>query len=596
MSGRPPAPRITLMKTNNTIDLEELGGAPLQTYALYDNPKRGDGLYPSWWGRSADGEPIDYASGDVVPIYYDPDLADPVLGMPMEIDNVLVRRVDRGEVFYSYLLERFGEAKIESGRLFFYVGNRDFLPAPQIKESHDEHLDLEDVDVSQLTLVAPPYSAMAKGDKVTLRWAGERETGGSPTPVLVSLDVTDAHVGNVLSWKIARTQAVGIRNGKVRLSYTIEYAPPTLKPAATSATRQILIIPPATAKLEKVRIKGFSGSELDPSLFPQGITVLVEPWPGIRNGDILNLYWSGNRADRSVIKFKNIDLSSIDTGKIEIHIEHSWLSVNNGLPVSVSCQYFRADASGASEPLELTLRVPLNLPKPVVEGANISAEVDGELDTQYFAASGVMVTVPAEANIAEGDTVKLHWKGFGEPVEVAIPVVGNPRRFKVPAHAIPANMNRVVEVYYSVKQKDAPVDAPDSLSIPYLLKVLRIPQNKLGVMECEKTTTGNPSILKRSDVPVQGVQIKFRPTTWIYIAEVQDIRMWLTAPNNVEETIIASRKVTREEVQMGVRGMLLPAHLNAIANGADFTIRFSVSFDGGVTPTLFTPLPLRLQA
>jgi hypothetical protein len=594
MSGRPPAPSITLLK-NNTIDLVELGSEKLQTYALYDNPSHGDGLYPSWWGRSAKGEPIDYANGDVLPIYYDPDVADPVLGMPMEIDNAMVHRLDQGEVFYSYLLERFAEEKIESDRLFFYVGKRDFLPAPQVKECHLEHLD-PTISVPKLTLVAPPYSAMAKGDKITLRWAGERANGTFPSELKPFLTVTDAQVGNPVSWDIPGTQLTALKNGKVRISYTIEYASPTLKPAATSATREVLITTLDAAKLEKVRIKGFSGSVLDPSAFLQGITLLIEPWPGIRNGDILILYWSGNRDDRSVIKSHCIDLSSVDTGKIEIHLEHRWLLANNGFTVPVSYQYFRADTSGASEPLALTMREPLNLPKPIVEDADFSAEVDGVLDTQFFANSGVMIDVPSEANIPEGDAVTMHWKGFGAPVEVTIPVPGHSRRFNVPAHAIPANMDREVEIYYSVRQKDAPVDAPDTPSKSYFLKVLKIPQGKLGVIECDKAIIGNPGTLKRSDVPTQGVQIKFRPTVWIYIAEVQEIRMWLTATNNVDETIIAPRKVSLDETTRGVRGMLLPDHLQSIANGTIFSIHFSVSFDGGETHTLFKSLPLLLQA
>lgn len=594
MSSRPPAPAIPLVK-NNTIDLEELGSDKLKTFALYDSPSDGDALYPSWWGRSAEGVPIDYGDEDILPIYYDKTIADPVLGMPMEMDNELVHQVDKGEVFYSYVLERLSKVKIESNRIFFYVGKRDLLPAPQIKESHDEHLDA-DIDISQLTIVAPPYRAMAKGDKVTLRWEGERENGTSLPPITLPLNVTDSRVGNVLSWEVSRSNAVAIKRGKVRLSYTVDYAAPSLKPSATSATRQILIIPPAATKLEKVRIKDFDGSELDPSAFPQGITLLVAPWPGMRSGDILTLYWTGNRADRRVIKSQQIDLSSIDTGKIEIRLEHTWLSVNNGLPVSVSYQYLRADASGASEPLELTLRVPLKLPKPIVERAEVGdATVDGELDTQWFATTGVIVNIPPEANIAEGDTVTMHWKGFGAPVE-AVPVVGNPRKFKVPPEAIPANIDRIVEIYYSVKRKDAPVDAPDTPSISYFLRVLKIPQIKLGTIVCEKATVGNPGILKRSAVTAEGVQITFMPTTWIYIAATQEIRMWLTGTESVEETIIAPRPVAPEETTAGVRGRLLPIHLQSIADGKDFSIRFSISFDGGVTQTPFKSLALKLQA
>lgn len=594
MSSRSPAPTIPLL-INNTIDLDELGSDGLRTFALYDNPEDGDALYPSWWGRSPSGEPIDYANGDVIPVIYESEYADPDLGMPMEIENALVQRLDQGEVLYSYLLERRSREKVESDRISFYVGRRDFLPAPQVKESHDEFLD-PDFPVTTFSLVAPPYRAMAIGDVVTLRWEGVRQDGVALPAVTRPLPITEARLGQALSWQIPRTEAVKVRDGKVRLSYTITYAAPTLKPTATSAQRQLVISPPTTMKLEKVRIKDFSGSDLDPSAFPQGIRLLITPWPGIRNGDVLMLYWSGSREDRSVIKYQPVDLSSLDTGKIEIPLEYEWLDVNNGQAVSVSYQYLRADASGASEVLDLALRVPLNLPKPTVEDSDLDDDptpVDGKLDTQYFASTGVTVNIPVTANIADGDTVKMYWKGFGALVE-ADPVENNPRKFKVPAHAIPANIDRIVEIYYSVKQQGAPVDLPASTSVIYQLRVIKIPQNRLGTLVCEKATAGNPGSLKRSDVPAQGVQVSFMPATWIYIADTQYIEMWLTGVNGERGTIIERRQVTPAEVSAGVRGNLLPVHLASLEVNKVFSIRFIVSFDENETDTPFQSLSLTL--
>jgi hypothetical protein len=599
MSGRPPAPTVSLLK-NNSVDLEELGSANLDTYALYDDPLTGDYLYPSWWGCSAEGEAIDYSKDSdppVNPVVYDPALAHPVFGMPMPINNDLVRRLDQGDVFYSYWLERDVRSKtksglIESSRIAFNVGRRDLLVAPQIKESHDEQLD-PDTPSTQLTIVAPPYLAMARGDRVTLRWEGVRENGTSPDPVTVALNITDALVGKVLSWKVAKQHVTAIRNGKVKLSYTIVYASPSLKPNATSAARQISIILPTTTRLEKVSIKDFTGDELDPGAYPQGIKLLIQPWPGIRVGDNLVLYWTGNRDNRTVVKSQQVDLSSLDTGKIEVALEYAWLTANNKQPVTVSYQYFRSDASGASEPLQLTVQGREDLGKPSIEGAYLGdGTLDGKLDTQQFANTGVFVNIPANVTISDEEMAIIEWVGFGEAVEVVVPVTGQPKRFNVPAYAIPANMDRAVEIYYRIKRKDAPVGTPGTPSERYLLGVDKIPQNKLGTMNCEKSVNGE---LKRSSVPATGVAVTFRPLTWIYIAETQLIRMWLTASND-EATIIQERNVSSGEVTAGVRGLLRPEHLSSIADGASFSIRFSVSFDGGETQTLFQPLSLKLLA
>jgi hypothetical protein len=263
----------------------------------------------------------------------------------------------------------------------------------------------------------------------------------------------------------------------------------------------------------------------------------------------------------------------------------------------VSYQYIRADASGSSEPSELGMLVPLDLRKPTVEDVDLGdANVDGYLDTQYFANTGVTVNIPAEVLIPEGATVVLHWKGFGDPVEVTVPVTGNPKQFKVPAAAIPANIDRTVEISYSVKQKDAPVDAPASPSESYYLGVKKIPQNKLGTMVCEGATAGNPGELKRSSVHEDGARITFTPPTWIYIAETQMIRMWLTGVGGIEETIIERRNVSPQEVTAGVSGRLLRTHLQAVADDSNFSIHFSVSFDGGETETPFRLLALKLRA
>ncbi|MOA03886.1 hypothetical protein [Pseudomonas sp. Irchel s3a18] len=79
--------------------------------------------------------------------------------------------------------------------------------------------------------------------------------------------------------------------------------------------------------------------------------------------------------------------------------------------------------------------------------------------------------------------VRMWREAFGEWVE-ADPVAGYLKKFKVPAHAIPANMGRAVDVYYSARKKDTPPEVPDFPSKRYKLSVLTVPQGKLSVLEC----------------------------------------------------------------------------------------------------------------
>ena len=166
------APHIPLL-VYNTVDPESLGGANLETYAKYDNPQLGDRLYQSWLGLTSDGTPVDYKD---IPIDIDPG-SEGELGFLMLVDNAVVTSLDKGQAFYSYFLERVtGEPKEESKRIHFGIGRSDRLSAPQLKESHDNQLDLNVIDGS-ITVAVVPYNSMSKGDVVKLIWEGKRQDG-----------------------------------------------------------------------------------------------------------------------------------------------------------------------------------------------------------------------------------------------------------------------------------------------------------------------------------------------------------------------------------------------------------------------------------
>ena len=116
-AGDLDAPVIPLL-INNTLDPQHLNGGPLNTYAKYDNPQPGDVIYQSWLGRKENGDPVDIKD---TPIYIDP-ATEGEFGFLMTVANGLVVSLNKGQVFYSFFLERAnGDPREESKRIHFGV-------------------------------------------------------------------------------------------------------------------------------------------------------------------------------------------------------------------------------------------------------------------------------------------------------------------------------------------------------------------------------------------------------------------------------------------------------------------------------------------
>jgi hypothetical protein len=584
-TGDLQAPIIPLL-INNTIDPQDLNGGPLQTYAKYDNPLLGDTLYQSWLGLAEDGTSVDVEG---IPIDVDPSSEAP-LGFLMQIANHFVYELDKGQVFYSFFLERVtGEAREESKRIHFGIGKDGWLPAPQIKESHDGELDPYAIEVN-MTIAIVPYTVMARGDVVTLFWKGTLANGDPARPVgPFTKTLSDTDTGQVLSWNVPKASAVEVRGGTITLRYEITYASPAVKADTESAERTIRVTAPMAPELTAPVVKDLTGTEINPGQFPEGIRVVVPVYPGIRMGDDVLVYGtrtgSGSGPNKNTIQYLKIDRTIIDSGKIEVPIAAQWLLDNRGGTVSLRYQYARANAAGSGTPLELTVREPLVLPTPTVD----QSEVQGGRDelNPVRARDGAYITIPSNATIGDGDTVTAHWKGFGATgsFEVESPSQLNPMKFLVPPSVLPPNFGKTVEVTYSVAGQDA--DPPLRLFIRALASHPSI--------VCEGAQVGSPATLKFSDIPAGGALLSVG--LWPFISTQQTVRLWLTSSGIEPRDIIALRQVLPEESTGGVTGRLLTTDLAGIALNTIFTLRVSVSFDGGNSTVDFNnPLSLKLVA
>jgi len=576
-----PAPDVPDLGADNAIDLDKLGSADLETWVNYPGIAEGDEFWPTWWGCTEFGkaeddfnEMVQIGPGEVTP-----------KGVLVPISNNKLIALKQGWVFYSYRMnipgapDRPGE---ESLRRFFYVGKRAstslLLPVPQLKESHDLAVDLNGIVGGAATMVVMPYQAMSVGDQVTFKlYRYWEEDDPYDPPLTLTRDLEEADIGKPLEWPIAKSAFQIIVGGFAHMSYQIVYATPTAP--SHSAIQTVHVITPPETLLPVPVIKDFTGDELDPDAFPDGVTLTIPMYPGIQVGDDVVVYATG---DTSVIKTFRVDLSTIDSAVLEVRLDYAWLAANNGKDVSLKYQYARAGTAGTSEPLPLTLRKPLKLPVPIVENATPDGDDENPNKGYLFAnriTGGVFIGIPEEAVIGLDDKVQMHWKGFGSNgSHIADPMSSDERRFYIPPAAVPANMGRRLEVFYKVTPPGK--------------------DSKIFDLEIKEMTSGWPTLQVKSppspnnriSLAVATNGVLFTLASWPYMRTGQRVRIvveGLLSSGGME--VFNLRKdnaevVTEAEYNAGELQATLPRDfLLKLKLNEQFNVSITTSFDDGDT-------------
>ncbi|ROM85930.1 hypothetical protein BK652_04965 [Pseudomonas brassicacearum] len=587
-----PRPEIPALQPGDWIDLEHMRGAPLLSYIKFPGMGIGDTLWLNWQGCGAQGEAVDLIDFRVQVSSeggYTPER-----GMPVNLPNELLQRLDQGWVLYSYAVGSLDAPNDpnakgpESLRVFCYVGRHpeavNKLPVPHIKESHDRSIDAATIGSSGAIAVIPPYQAMSVGDTVTFRWQGY--FADSPEPVHEDTRAIRAeHVRQPLTFTVPFIEIIGIAGDYADVSYRVEYAGQSA-PARYSESQQqrIDIVAPGSALLPAITVKDYTGGPINPGHYPDGLTLLVEPvYPDIQEDDWVVLYWTGSESAKSVTQALRVDPSIVDSTRIEFHIEPQWLAANSNGQVKVLYQYARAGTAQTAEPLVLEISKPLHLPAPSVEGATANGENQG---TWPASTNGTFVTVPDTAEIGSG-TVEVHWQGHpnGGRYITTTPVSG--RRFQIPATAIAANMSTVAQgryfpVFYRVNGED---------SVHFNLLVTPLDANRYPSTSSVHIT-GNQ--MSRSSVPFTGADLVIESSgydAWPFMAEGQLLTMEAAGISDAGPVVFPVRNalpVSEAEFRNKKITEKLPkSFLETLQLNEQFSLKARVSFDGGETFTVF---------
>ncbi|WP_260963332.1 hypothetical protein [Pseudomonas citri] len=583
MADLNPRPEIPALQSGNWIDLEQLSNAPLLTYIKFPGMAIGDVLWPHWRGCGAQGEVADFSDSRV-------DVTEsggytPERGMPVNIPNDLLRQLDQGLVLYSYAVASPGDPDnqgAESLRILCYVGKRK-LPVPQIKESHERSVDPRNVLSAGATAVVPPYQAMSVADEVVFSWQGYFQ--GLPEPVYrESREIRAEHLGQPLAFTVPYIEIVGIAGEHADISYRVQYAGQAA-PFSESEAQRIDIVEPGSALLPAVTVKDYTEGPINPGHYPNGLTLQVKPvYPDIQENDWVLLYWTASEKIKSVTKALRVDRSILDSALIEFHIEPQWLAVNSNSQVKVIYQYARSGAAQAAEPLLLDISKPLYLPPPIVEDVTPGAENQGTLPAST---NGAYVSVPETAETGSG-TVEIHWQGHpnGGRYVASTPVSG--RRFHIPGTAIAANMStpaqgRYFPVFYKVNGEE---------SVHYNLLITPLPATRYPSTTSVHITGGQ---MFWSSVPFSGADLVIESPgfdAWPFMAQGQLLTMVATGITSAGQTsypIRSARPVTEAEFRNKKIAEKLPKQgfLDNLLPGEMFSLKASVSFDGGETFTEF---------
>ncbi|NQD73542.1 hypothetical protein [Pseudomonas sp. CM27] len=601
-----------LDERSNSVSLDALGDAALETWIKYPGIAEGDYVRVNWRGCRADNTADDiFGARQVLRL-------DPVKGWVFPIANDKVKALRGGQVFYSYMrVTDAGEPlSEESLRRAFYVQRPDegywSLPVPHLQDAHQGKIDASALNPEGVLLATAPYAAMSEGDEITLTWTPFYTETAEGTPVQQEYVVEEHDIGQPLLWHLEYGDVFNYLYGHGLLQYRIKYASGT---SSESLVQRFEIVwpepepkpeptdpPPAPPAplLPAPRIDGHTGGALDPDdeAYQDGVWLELEVDPQMRVGDSLMLYAVGPQV---TLRSLRADVSSLDGKRVAVLLDRAWLQSdeNRGKQVTFSYEFARQGVQKRSQVLTVILQRKLHLPLPVIKHAVQEPGDESHQATVHprNLGSGAEVRIPQDAELGEGEVpapqIRLHWQGHGSTGNVIVPqpASGDQRLFRVPRSAMAANLGRRLDVYYTLTRHG---EAPRE-SQKFDLRVADFDSASYLPIQVSGVENGQ---LKLSEVPTHGALCT--QDSWTFMAEGQLLGIEAEGeprtgkpPTHVLRPRTA--EVTEDEYYDGSIEALLPIQfLEGLNLNSTLRLTAYASFDDGETWRAFRSADIKL--
>ncbi|MDR6714643.1 hypothetical protein J2W83_004279 [Pseudomonas hunanensis] len=572
------APTIPVRNAYDEIDLDDVGDADLETLIHYEGIALGDRLSIQWTGASALGEPLDVPRSE---LEVEPDNFDPVSkSVRAYIPNHFLRSADQGYAFYSY--EVTAPALGASLRTFCFVGVRthrmEHMPVAQAVESHALHIDLTTLPSNGATFVVPPYQAMQANDNVTLTVLCYDDTGALDQTLSESKIVDDQGVGKCVEWQVEKEEFDWIDGGHIEVYYTIDFTGAGGSLQGPTQVFQIDPVPAIPGLLPALEIDDYSGGQLDPRLFPNGLTLRVPGHAQLHTADWTVLHWN----DTLGLAAARADLTTLETGITTFQVPAKELENLTDLRLSYQCA--REGLGLMSLPLDIEVLLPRDLQPPQVDKAT-SELGDEEYSARLNASDatgGAFVEVPALV-LRPDEVLELHWVGRSERGTHVTRTAesGQPLRFSVPASVVAANMEardketfKRFPVFYRIVQADGRYEESPKLH----LSINPLARDSYTVIQA---TNNSGTQLSLRNVPGTGEGLT--QVRWPFMAPGQLIRIQYRGIQSTGAALVQMLRnsaTTEAESSAGQVLEVIPRDVLAKQKlGELFDVRVSVNFE-----------------
>jgi len=461
------------------------------------------------------------------------------------------------------------------------IASTALLPCPLIKEAEGLHLNPENAEDGALATV-PPYNAMKVDDKVTFNFIASKKTYTN------TKTLTAADIGKSLHWTVPYASLWPNEGSQAIASYSITYAG-TTSPGSTSAEQVIFIDNVAATLLPEVTFDNFSGSELSPGLYPEGLMIAVPWWTEADPQTTVAVYIKSESTSNKVTLTQNLDASNTGSQKISVQFPQSDLNKFINDTLTITYQFSKTGTSASSEGRSIEVVKPLNLPLPAFDMAHVTPGNPSSGSSEAISLTdGLPVSVTSEAETGshniemccEGDVAV---QSFVLPAQAA-------RDFTFPPAMVAANMGHGCDIFYRITQPDG---SHGEESARYRLTIKKIPVTQFPQASCQYAT---------------GTQLSLRQITtdtvtiflgsWGFMAAGQLVNIIISGISHtgvaINAVVLDAHPVTVLENGKAVTGTVKKSFFQSLKLQEQFSITSRVSFDQGETFIPFKSTSLTL--
>ncbi|ROL70598.1 hypothetical protein [Pseudomonas vranovensis] len=441
IGGDLPAPFVADADANGLIDLDKLAGKDVTVQVFADLSlgfRVGDVIHLKWRGFTEQG---------VGPIVHLPQPFEiPFLPYfaSFSIPNAEVQGIARGRAAVSYEVQKTNGSVLRSkSKSVGIVGEPQKLQRPIVDEAPGQYLP---DDAAQATVRIPPYSWMAKDQRLVLVWQGTR---ADHEPYLHEEHriIRDEHIGEEVIIVVAAQHIVALAGGTLELYYRVIHD----NGPGVDSERLFLHVGEAAPELQQASVDGAQNGVFDPTGLTSA-TVRIPSYTSMRPGQTVHLEWLGSAQGGHFTT--SVEVTAPGAFAISVPIGFITPSLNR----EVYVRYWVVEAGMRTRySFTLTLLISqavLELLAPTV------LQAPGGLLDPLQATSGATVLI-RYTGMSIQDRITLHWTGTALGSTLVGPLGGNANgelTVSIPPLYIGANIGAVqrqVQVRYSVLRQGA---------------------------------------------------------------------------------------------------------------------------------------------